>query len=58
MTDSLAATDSTADANAMISVRRGSLAAFAAAGLLVAIGAGLLVATSDHLVDPGAFGLR
>ena len=57
MTDSLAATGSTADANAMTSVRRGSLAAFAAAGLLVAIGAGLLVATSDHLADPGAFGL-
>ena len=42
----------------MISVRRGSLAAFAAAGLLVAIGAGLLLATSDHLVDPIAYGIQ
>ena len=48
----------TVPAKAMISVRRGSLAAFAAAGLLVAMGAGLLVATSDHLVDPIAFGLQ
>ena len=48
----------TVPAKAMISVRRGSLAAFAAAGLLVAIGAGLLLATSDHLVDPTAFGLQ
>ena len=37
--------------------RRGVLIAVAAAGLLVAIGAGLLLATSDHLVDPIAFGL-
>ena len=49
---------STVPAKAMISVRRGSLAAFAAAGLLVAIGAGLLLATSDHLVDPTAYGLQ
>ena len=48
----------TVPAKAMISVRRGSLAAFAAAGLLVAMGAGLLLATSDHLVDPIAFGLQ
>ncbi len=48
----------TVPAKAMISVRRGSLAAFAAAGLLVAMGAGLLLATSDHLVDPVAFGLQ
>ena len=31
---------------------------FALGGLLVAIGAGLLVATSDHFVDPIAFGLQ
>jgi signal transduction histidine kinase len=37
--------------------RRGVLIAFALGGLLVAIGAGLLVASSDHLVDPMAFGL-
>ena len=49
---------STVPAKAMISVQRGSLAAVAAAGLLVAIGAGLLLATSDHLVDPTAFGLQ
>ena len=48
----------TVPAKAMIAVRRGSLAAFAAAGLLVAMGAGLLLATSDHLVDPTAFGLQ
>ena len=48
----------TVPAKAMISVRRGSLAAFAAAGLLVAMGAGLLLATSDHLVDPIAFGIQ
>ena len=48
----------TVPAKAMISVGRGSLAAFAAAGLLVAMGAGLLLATSDHLVDPTAFGLQ
>ena len=48
---------STVPAKAIISVRRGSLAAFAAAGLLVAIGAGLLLATSGHLVDPTTFGL-
>ena len=53
-----ASSASTVPAKAMISVRRGSLAAFAAAGLLVAIGAGLLLATSDHLVDPIAFGLQ
>ena len=37
--------------------RRGALIAFALGGLLVAIGAGLLVATSDHLVHPIAYGL-
>ncbi len=48
----------TVPAKAMISARRGLLlAAFATAGLLVAVGAGLLLATSDHLVDPIAFGL-
>ena len=40
----------------MISVRRATMAAIAAAGLLIALGAGLLLATSDHLVDPIAFG--
>ena len=38
--------------------RRGVLTALAIGGLPVAIGAGLLVATSDHLVDPIAFGLQ
>ena len=37
--------------------RRGVLIACALGGLLLAIGAGLLVATSDHLVDPTGFGL-
>ena len=37
--------------------RRGVRIAFAMGGLLVAIGAGLLVATSDHLVHPIAYGL-
>ena len=40
-----------------ILARRGVLIAVAIGGLLVAIGAGLLLATSDHLVDPVAFGL-
>ena len=49
----------TVPAKAMISARRGLLlAAFAAAGLLLAIGAGLLLATSDHLVDPLAYGIQ
>ncbi len=38
--------------------RRGVLTALAIGGLAVAIGAGLLVATSDHLVDPIAFGVQ
>ena len=37
--------------------RRGVLIACALGGLLLAIGAGLLVATSDHLIDPTGFGL-
>ena len=37
--------------------RRGVLTALAIGGLAVAIGAGLLVATSDHLVDPIGFGV-
>ena len=41
-----------------IVARRGVLTALAIGGLLVAIGAGLLLATSDHLVDPIAFGLH
>jgi hypothetical protein len=32
--------------------------AVAASGLAAAVGGGLLVATSDHLVDPVAFGLQ
>ena len=36
---------------------RREVLAFAIGGLLVAIGAGLLVATSDHLVDPTGFGM-
>ena len=49
----------TVPARPMISARRGLLlAAFAAAGLLLAIGAGLLLATSDHLVDPLAYGIQ
>ena len=38
--------------------RRGVLTALAIGGLSVAIGAGLLVATSDHFVDPIAFGVQ
>ena len=38
--------------------RRGVLTALAIGGLPVAIGAGLLVATSDHFVDPIAFGVQ
>ena len=41
-----------------IVARRDVLIALAIGGLLVAIGAGLLLATSDHLVDPIAFGLH
>ena len=37
--------------------RRGVLTGLALGGPLVAIGAGLLIATSDHLVDPIGFGL-
>ena len=40
-----------------ILARRGVLIALVIGGLLVAIGAGLLLATSDHLVDPVTFGL-
>ena len=40
-----------------IVARRGVLTALAIGGLLVAIGAGLLVATSDHLVEPIEWGL-
>ena len=38
--------------------RRGVLVAAAIAWALVAVGVGLLIATSDHLVDPIAFGLQ
>ena len=38
--------------------RRGVLIAAAIAWVLVAIGAGLLLATSDHLVDPIAYGIQ
>ena len=38
--------------------RRGVLAALAVTGLLVAVGGALLVATSDHLVDPIAWGVQ
>ena len=48
----------TVPATAMISVRRGVLVALASAAVLVAIGAGLLLATSDHLVDPIAYGIQ
>jgi signal transduction histidine kinase len=40
-----------------ILVRRDVLIALASGGVLVAIGAGLLLATSDHLVHPIAYGL-
>ncbi len=40
-----------------IPVRRDVLIALAIGGVLVAIGAGLLLATSDHLVHPIAYGL-
>ena len=41
-----------------ILARRGVLIAAATRGALVAIGVGLLLATSDHLVDPIAFGIQ
>ncbi len=41
-----------------ILARRGVLTALAIGWLLVAIGAGLLLATSDHLVDPIAYGIQ
>ena len=41
-----------------ILARRGVLIAAAIACALVAIGAGLLLATSDHLVDPIAYGIQ
>ena len=41
-----------------ILARRGVLIAAAIACVLVAIGAGLLLATSDHLVDPLAYGIQ
>ncbi len=41
-----------------ILARRGVLIAAATAAVLVAIGAGLLLATSDHLVDPIAYGIQ
>jgi hypothetical protein len=41
-----------------IPLRRGALAAIAVGGLAAAVGGGLLVATSDHLVDPIAFGTQ
>ena len=41
-----------------IVARRGILAGLAVAGLLVAVGGGVLLATSGHLVDPTAFGVQ
>ena len=41
-----------------ILARRGVLVAVAIAWALIAIGAGLLLATSDHLVDPVAYGIQ
>ena len=52
-----AAASASPHAVASFVARRGVLIALAIGGLLVAIGAGLLLATSDHLVDPIAFGL-
>jgi signal transduction histidine kinase len=45
-------------ADAPILARRGTVAAIATAGLLAAAGAGVLLATSAHLVDPRAYGLQ
>jgi signal transduction histidine kinase len=45
-------------AEAPILARRGTAAAIAIAGLLTAAGGGLLLATSDHLVDPTTYGLQ
>ena len=54
-----AATDSaSATTISTILARRGVLIAAAIAWVLVAIGAGLLLATSDHLVDPIAYGIQ
>jgi signal transduction histidine kinase len=49
---------STAPTAVSLPVRRAALAAIGVGGLVAAVGGGLLVATSDHLVDPVAFGLQ
>jgi signal transduction histidine kinase len=41
-----------------IPLRRGALIAIGAGGLLAAVGGWLLVATSEHLVDPHAYGIQ
>ena len=53
-----AAASATSPTVATILARRGVLIAAAIAAVLVAIGAGLLLATSDHLVDPIAYGIQ
>lgn len=45
-------------ADSPILARRNTVAAIAIAGLLAAVGGGLLLATSDHLVDPTTYGLQ
>ncbi len=52
------AASTTSPTVATILARRGVLIAAAIAAVLVAIGAGLLLATSDHLVDPIAYGIQ
>ena len=47
---------STPSIGASIALRRSTFALIASCGALAAIGGGLLVATSDHLVDPVAYG--
>jgi signal transduction histidine kinase len=47
-----------ASATAGIFARRSTAAAVAIAGLLAAVGGGLLLATSGHLVDPIAYGVQ
>jgi len=45
-------------ADSPILARRSPVVAIAIAGLLAAVGGGLLLATSDHLVDPTTYGLQ
>jgi signal transduction histidine kinase len=52
------APESTVPAATTVPLRRAALIAIGVGGLVAAVGGGLLVATSDHLVDPAAFGVQ